>query len=96
MSSLHDILAYTCAYAWLGSSGSLIDDKKFQPNNTFGAEWGGLEGIGNQCVLCVCVCICLCEVARVCVYNVVSSIEFEFVCSRCGAARLTDSHQQVG
>ena len=52
MSSLHDILAYTCAYAWLGSSGSLIDDKKFQSNNTFGAEWGGLEGIG------VCVCVC--------------------------------------
>lgn len=48
MSSLHDILAYTCAYAWLGSSGSLIDDKKFQPNNSFGAEWGGLEGIGVE------------------------------------------------
>ena len=47
MSSLHHILAYTCAYAWLGSSGSLIDDKKFQPNNMFGAEWGGLEGIGK-------------------------------------------------
>lgn len=47
MSSLHDVLAYTCAYAWLGSSGSLIDDKKFQLNNAFGAEWGGLEGIGN-------------------------------------------------
>ena len=63
MSSLHDILAYTCAYAWLGSSGSLIDDKKFQPNSTFGAEWGGLEGIGNclSVLVCTSVCWCICE-----------------------------------
>ena len=77
MSSLHDILAYTCAYAWLGSNGSLIDDKKFQPNNTFGAEWGGLEGIGNQCV-CVCVCVwCVCVYActHACIYNVASFTE---------------------
>ena len=64
MSSLHDILAYTCAYAWLGSSGSLIDDKKFQPNSTFGAEWGGLEGIGNCVYLSVCACVHLCALVH--------------------------------
>ena len=43
VSALHGIVSYTCAYAWLGSSGHLTDSDSFQQ----GAEWGGLEGIGK-------------------------------------------------
>ena len=53
VSALHSIVSYTCAYAWLGSSGYLSDSESYQQG---GAEWGGLEGIGRHirtfCVYC--------------------------------------------
>ena len=42
VSALHSIVSYTCAYAWLGSSGCLTDSEQG------GAEWGGLEGVGRH------------------------------------------------
>ncbi|XP_065909526.1 uncharacterized protein [Dysidea avara] len=42
VSALHSIVSYTCAYAWLGSSGCLTDSEQG------GAEWGGLEGVGVE------------------------------------------------
>jgi len=57
VSALHGIVSYTCAYAWLGSSGCLADNEDFQQG---GAEWGGLEGIGRHCFLVSCIAVIFC------------------------------------